>query len=336
MSKPILAVDAHAQYIKELGEKKEDFEYVVTEHLRMSGVYWGVTALHLMGRGELMAGNEVVAWVLSCQHPSGGFGGSVNHDEHLLYTLSALQLLALHDALGQLPDREVVVQYIVSLQLEDGSFMGDKWGEVDTRFSYCAVVALALLGRLDACNQNAAAAFILSCRNFDGGFGCVPGAETHGGQIWTSLAALSVLNRLDTVADEFDILGTWLAERQLPCGGFNGRPEKKEDVCYSWWILASLSILGKVQWIEADALTGFILKCQDVDSGGIADRPGDIADIFHTFFGITGLSLLQQHGKASGKENLAHSLAPLGAIDPVYALPLDVVERCGIQKHGNN
>ena len=25
-------------------------------------------------------------------------------------------------------------------------------------------------------------------------------------------------------------LSEWLAERQLPCGGLNGRPEKKEDV----------------------------------------------------------------------------------------------------------
>ena len=30
------------------------------------------------------------------------------------------------------------------------SFTGDKWGEVDTRFSYCALSTLALLGRLDA------------------------------------------------------------------------------------------------------------------------------------------------------------------------------------------
>ena len=27
-----------------------------------------------------------------------------------------------------------------------------------------------------------------------------------------------------------ELLGWWLCERQLPCGGLNGRPEKKEDV----------------------------------------------------------------------------------------------------------
>lgn len=30
---------------------------------------------------------------------------------------------------------------------EDGSFWGDEWGEVDTRFSYCAYNCLTLLGR---------------------------------------------------------------------------------------------------------------------------------------------------------------------------------------------
>jgi geranylgeranyl transferase type-2 subunit beta len=39
------------------------------------------------------------------------------------------------------------------LQKEDGSFMGDKWGEVDTRFSYCGVSCLDLLNSLDKINK---------------------------------------------------------------------------------------------------------------------------------------------------------------------------------------
>ena len=33
-------------------------------------------------------------------------------------------------------------------------------------------------------------------------------------------------------------------------------------------------------------------RCQDEEDGGIAERPGNLADIFHTFFGVAGLSLL--------------------------------------------
>lgn len=75
------------------------FEFYATEHFRMSGVYWGLTGLHLLGRLDLMDRGKVVAWVLRCQHEGGGFGGSERHDAHLLYTLSALQILALYDEL---------------------------------------------------------------------------------------------------------------------------------------------------------------------------------------------------------------------------------------------
>ena len=95
-------------------------------------------------------------------------------------------------------------------------------------------------------------------------------------------------------------------------GGLNGRPEKQSDVCYSWWILSALSILGRVPWIDADKLVAFILECQ-APEGGIADRPGNVPDVFHTFFGIAGLSLL---GRLGGEADGIHA-----AIDPVYALP---------------
>jgi len=59
-----------------------------------------------------------------------------------------------------------------------------------------------------------------------------------------------------------DTLGWWLCERQLPSGGLNGRPEKLPDVCYSWWVLSSLSILGRLHWIHKDSLVNFMLACQ--------------------------------------------------------------------------
>ena len=74
-----------------------------------------------------------------------------------------------------------------------------------------------------------------------------------------------------------------------------------------------LSILGRVDWINRDRLASFIGKAQDPDDGGIADRPDDMPDIFHTFFGLSGLCLL---GKLPDDYR---------KIDPVYALPVDVV-----------
>jgi geranylgeranyl transferase type-2 subunit beta len=57
-----------------------------------------------------------------------------------------------------------------------------------------------------------------------------------------------------------DRLAWWLAERQLPNGGLNGRPEKLEDVCYSWWVLSCLVILKKEHWIDFKSLEEYVLS----------------------------------------------------------------------------
>lgn len=175
-------------------------EYCATEHLRMSGVYWGVMAMELIAAGEEMGKDEICDWVMTCYNADGGFGGSPGHDSHILYTLSALQLLALNNALDRV-DKDAIVAFIAGLQVPDtGAFTGDKWGEIDTRFSYCCLNALALLGRLDAVNVPKAVEFIVACKNFDGGFGCVPGAESHAGQVFCCVAALSIAGTLCELA----------------------------------------------------------------------------------------------------------------------------------------
>ena len=110
-------------------------------------------------------------------------------------------------------------------------------------------------------------------------------------------------------------------------------------------VLSSLCVLSREAWIDGDALRRFILCCQDTEDGGISDKPGsprsadhgghqslcilstffclrrtgDEADIFHTFFGIAGLSLLASDGVV--------------AIDPAHALPVHVMQRLR-SKHG--
>ena len=60
--------------------------------------------------------------------------------------------MTLYDAVDTL-DIEAIVKYVAGLQRDDGSFTGDKWGEIDTRFSFCAVACLSLLVSSDSvCN----------------------------------------------------------------------------------------------------------------------------------------------------------------------------------------
>jgi len=174
----------HVEYIENHGKQEDDYEYCMTEFLRMSGIYWGTTALDIMGQLDRLDRKYIVEFVKRCQCPTtGGFAPCEGHDAHLLYTLSAIQILCTYQALEEI-DCEAVVRFVVGLQQPDGSFFGDKWGEVDTRFSFCAVATLTLLGRMDqTIDVEKAVKFVLSCGNqTDGGFGSKPGAESHAGE----------------------------------------------------------------------------------------------------------------------------------------------------------
>ena len=309
-----LLLNKHTSFLLSYAKNQDSYEYVMSEWLRASGVYWCLTALQLLHNDELKK-DEIYEYVMSCYNEEvGGFGASANHDPHLLYTLSAVQILALIGRLDS-ANKDAIVGFVVGLQQSDGSYFGDEWGEVDTRFTFCAFATLAILDRLQECDVGAGVHFILQCKNFDGAFGCVPGSESHAGQVYCCVGALSIANRLHLL--DLDQLAWWLCERQLPSGGLNGRPEKLPDVCYSWWVLSSLKIIGRSHWLDKPGLTKFILASQDEETGGFADRPGDMVDPFHTLFGLAGLSLM-------GEPSLAK-------INPVLCLPQSLVESLGMK-----
>ncbi|KAJ8964638.1 hypothetical protein NQ314_004747 [Rhamnusium bicolor] len=272
--------EKHIEFIKEYGQDENNYEYGMTDYLRVSGMYWGLTALELMNTLPSHTLEKVAEYIKQCQDPkTGGISACVGHDPHILHTLSAIQILCIYDNLKAI-DTEGVVKYVASLQLPDGSFTGDKWGEVDTRFSFCAVATLSLLKRMDAIDVNKAVDFVASCKNFDGGFGSKPLSESHAGLIYCCVGFLSITNRLDIV--DRDTLAWWLCERRL-------------------------------HWIDGDALRIFILACQDTETGGFADRPGDIADPYHTLFGLAAMSLL------------GHDFVQ--KVNPTYCMPQHVIDR---------
>ena len=109
-------------------------------------------------------------------------------------------------------------------------------------------------------------------------------------------------------------------------------------------------MLGRLCWIDSKRLRTFILACQDEETGGFADRPGDVVgavdcirskttiqykncfpylyiysylskpclqvDLFHTLFGLAGLSLLGE--------------TQLKPVNPVLCLPEETIQRLGL------
>jgi geranylgeranyl transferase type-2 subunit beta len=100
-----LAIEPHVKYIQSLDSRKDELEYWLTEHLRLNGLYWGLTALHLMNRPDALPRDETIDFVLSCQTENGGCGAAPGHDAHLLYTASAVQILAMVNGFEELEKR---------------------------------------------------------------------------------------------------------------------------------------------------------------------------------------------------------------------------------------
>jgi geranylgeranyl transferase type-2 subunit beta len=101
--------------------------YHLTSHLRLNAVYWGLVALCIMGHKDGLDREEMIEFVMSCWDddagPSlltvghdirlidcsaGAFGAHPDHDAHIHSTLSAIQILVIHDALDRMDTERVV------------------------------------------------------------------------------------------------------------------------------------------------------------------------------------------------------------------------------------
>ena len=48
---------------------------MVMEHLRLNGAYWGLTTLDVLGKLDTVDQDEVIPWIMQCQHESGMYAG---------------------------------------------------------------------------------------------------------------------------------------------------------------------------------------------------------------------------------------------------------------------
>ena len=72
--------------------------------------------------------------------------------------------------------------------------------------------------------------------------------------------------------------------------GMQGRPNKPEDTCYSYWIGGTLHLLNEAQLLDGRALREYVLNCQS-PYGGFGKVQGSMPDLLHSFYSLAWLSL---------------------------------------------
>lgn len=219
------------------------------------------------------------------QHPYDG--------GHIAMTYTAICCLkVLGDDLSRV-NRKAVIGALRSLQCEDGSF-SPTWqgGESDMRFVFSAAAISHMLEDWSGLDREATVQFIVSSQRYDGGIGLRPGSEGHGGSTYTAISALTMMGALDRLRD-LDGLIRWCVRSQG--AGFCGRPNKPPDACYSYWIGATMKLLGVYEMTYRPENRRFNLRCES-PIGGFSKHPGIYADLLHANFGLAGLSLIGYDG----------------------------------------
>ncbi|KAF9763570.1 putative geranylgeranyl transferase type-2 subunit beta [Nosema granulosis] len=291
----------HLQFIKHISEVR-DVNFYLTEPTRISTVYWAVNAHKIMKKPQEHP-QEILDFVMSCKNLDGGFGGNTGYPSTILTTFNALQILYI---LKHPYTDENTLKYICSRISPYGFFTNDRFKESDSRIQCSGVLSLRLyelLSKGDFSKESLSLKiseeiifprseivnFIMKCYNTDGGFGNIPGGESHNAFTFCCLSALRSLGALESFGESD--LCRFIALRQHNNGGLSGRIGKKEDVCYSFWAYASLLMLGRREVVDEKKLMEFILSCES-QKGGFSDRPGNEPDLYHLMFSLAALGLL--------------------------------------------
>jgi protein farnesyltransferase subunit beta len=207
-------------------------------------------------------------------------------------------------------------------------------GEIDVRGAYCAIVVGRLSG-LSPSNKifEGTADWIASCQTYEGGFGGAPYLEAHGGYSFCAAAALALLGNSSTV--NLKSLLRWAVNRQMRFeGGFQGRTNKLVDGCYSFWqgalVQVTQMLIEKFSCHDGytinidellfnrEALQEYILICCQKPNGGLLDKPGKPADLYHSCYCLSGLSIAQHFSSTKQPMILGSMENEVLATHPLY------------------
>lgn len=87
----------------------------------------------------------------------------------------------------------------------------------------------------------------------------------------------------------------WLVQRQV--SGFQGRPCKGPDTCYSFWCGAALAMLGAAERVEWPTVLAFHRRCE-FRHGGFMKVPDSLPDIVHSYYSVCAHALAGDGGVA--------------------------------------
>lgn len=237
-------------------------------------------------------------------------------------TIMGIALIGTEDAYN-LIDRPALYRQLMRLKLPNGAFRTTIDMEHDVRSTFAALMIAQSVNIMTDDLIEGVAEFAASCQGYDGGIAPRPGLESHGGYVHCAVGILHILGKLDML--DLPALVRWISMRQMDyTGGFNGRPNKLVDSCYSWWIGTACKILSEHLhippfWNER-AMADYILRISQQQNGGFCDHAPSGADPFHTMYALGGLCVCG--GRETGRDDME-----LPELDTIMCCPKDLADK---------
>ncbi|KRZ20430.1 Protein farnesyltransferase subunit beta, partial [Trichinella pseudospiralis] len=326
---PQLLREEHAKYLRS-GIEQLHSGYASLDASRTWIVYWILQSLELLQEPlSIETSKKIVAFLKTCQSPTGGFGGGPGQMPHLATTYAAVMALCIvgTEEAYQAIDRPALLSFLTLMKQPDGSFSMHEDGEIDIRGAYCAAAVARITNIYNEKLFDKTAEWMIGCQTYEGGFSASPGCEAHGGYTFCGIAGLTLLGREKLC--HAPSVKKWLASRQMQFeGGFNGRTNKLVDGCYSFWQAASFQIVNQFEkatgsstskfTFDRRALQNYILLCCQHPYGGLIDKPGKNRDYYHTCYTLSGLSIAQHFDTEGEPFVVGSSKNLLEKTHPVY------------------
>ncbi|BES87689.1 Protein geranylgeranyltransferase type I, beta subunit [Nesidiocoris tenuis] len=318
----------------------------VLDSTRLSIVFFSISGLEILG--ALSDYNEstkksMCDWIYSLQiHPDEdgdcskcGFQGTDTFmtledgvavhcnkmfaNGHLAMTYTGLvTLVTLGDDLSRV-NRPAIIKGVAALQQEDGSFACTLLGsENDMRFVYCACCICYILQDWSGMDMDKTLSYIRGSFSYDYGFGQGPDLESHGGVAYCAVASLVLMGKLHDVLTpkEYEGLRRWALMKQV--AGFQGRANKQEDTCYSFWVGATLKMLDFYEMVNYEENRKYVMSTQCLDTGGFSKVRFSYPDPLHSYLGLCGLSFMGENGLGEVHPALNMSMRAVNCLHKIH------------------
>lgn len=242
---------------------------------------------------------------LKCKHPSGGYCIHIDGEVDTRSTYTVICIARLLNILTpELTDG--AAEYILQCQTYEGGFGGEPGNEAHGGYNFCAIAALLILKKAHLCKVSLLKHWLLSRQmRLEGGFQGRTNKLVDSCYSFWQGAAVAIVQIIEEQGDDVHDLNQYLIMktrdhlRNSNSSNNNDNEAADEDevevesIGSDENIRTATNTSGDLLFNQK-ALQKYILHCgQNVELGGLRDKPNKTRDFYHTCYSLSGMSIAQ-------------------------------------------